>query len=88
MDMHKAAKLLLLVVVLAFLLSIMAGPVFAADSGKDSETAKAGDKSLSVKKGLDVLEGDPKKKEQGVTTTQKIIGFGSLVVMIIVVKFV
>ena len=86
MNKQKVARMVLLVVLVAFLLSVMVGPAYAAKA--DSDTAKAGDKKISAKKGLEALEQDPKEEEaEGATGVQKMIGFGSIVVMIIVVRY-
>lgn len=86
MDISKAVRVVFLLVLVAVLISIVAGSAYAA--GAEDDQMKKGDSKISMKKGLEALDQDPKKKVDGATKLQKIIGLGSLVVMIIVVKFV
>jgi len=84
MNMRKTTKVIFLLALVSFLICLISGPAAAADGS----AGKSADKKLSSKHELEALEQDPEAEEaDGTTPFQKIVGFGSIVVMIIVVKF-
>lgn len=82
MDVRKVAAVLTLCVVVCMLVCLITETAFAArDSSKF-------DKDLSMKKGLDVLDGGMNVDEDRLPSKlQKILGIGSVFVAIAVVKW-
>jgi hypothetical protein len=93
MNMKTIGSFLLLIVVVAVILCLAAGPVHAqkpiGKAGK-ADSALGGDKTIGSKRGMDVLNNDKKDdKDKGkkATKLQMMVGVGSIFVMIAVVKW-
>ena len=82
MKMKRLVAAIAVIVVLCIVVCAITEQAYAQKKG-----GSGADKSIAGKKGFEVLEGSKDKKGPKVTKLQKFMGFGSIFVMIAVVKW-
>ena len=84
MDTRRLALMVALCVVVCMVICLVAQQAHAAPKA----TGKGGDREMATKKGFGALEGGPKKDDPNKPgKLQMVIGFGSIFVMIAVMKW-
>ena len=83
MSVKKVLLVAVLCVVLCVCVGLVVQPAHAQADGK----AGAGDKSLSAKKGLEVLGGSKGKDKPKASLVQMVVGVGSIFVTVAIVKW-